>query len=156
MAEDSAYYSSKLREITGAVRARFFEKETGLFKSFDDVAVYSQLVNALAILSGAVDRAEAERICEMLTSPDESVTTTTLSMTAFKYDALLAVDKEKYSDYILNDIDVSFGEMLAKGATSFWETLLGKDDMAGAGSLCHGWSALPVYYYKVLGVMWEK
>ena len=156
MAEDSAYYSSKLREITEAVRARFFEKESGLFRSFDDVAVYSQLVNALAILSGAVDRAEAERICEMLTSPDESVTTTTLSMTAFKYDALLAVDKEKYSNYILNDIDVSFGEMLAKGATSFWETLLGKDDMDGAGSLCHGWSALPIYYYEVLGVMWEK
>lgn len=155
-AKDSDYYSSRLNEIRSAVKKRFFEKETGLFKSFDDLAVYSQLVNSLAILSGAVDRAEAERICEMLTSPDESVTTTTLSMTAFKYDALIAVDKEKYTDYILNDIDVSFGGMLAKGATSFWETLLGKEDMEGAGSLCHGWSALPTYYYKILGVMREK
>ena len=28
----------------------------------------------------------------------------------------------------------------------------GKDDMGGAGSLCHGWSALPIYYYSLLGV----
>ncbi|MBO5314825.1 MAG: family 78 glycoside hydrolase catalytic domain [Clostridia bacterium] len=153
--EDLYYYSSQLNEIIKAVRERFFVKETGLFKSFDDIDAYSQLVNSLAILSGAVDEKEAERICEMLISPDETVTTTTLSMTAFKYDALIAVNKEKYSDFILGDIDESFGGMLDKGATAFWETLLGKDDMNGGGSLCHGWSALPTYYYKVLGVMRE-
>ena len=84
------------------------------------------------------------------------MTETTLSMTALKYDALILCDKEKYSEYILNDIDNSFGGMLKAGATSFWETLLGKDDFEGSGSLCHGWSALPVYYYKKLGVIKEK
>jgi hypothetical protein len=44
--------------------------------------------------------------------------------------------------------------MLFAGATSFWETGRGGDDFDRAGSLCHGWSALPVYYYQawVLGV----
>ena len=35
--------------------------------------------------------------------------------------------------------------MVFSGATSFWETELGADDFDGAGSLCHGWSAAPLY-----------
>ena len=44
--------------------------------------------------------------------------------------------------------------MLRQGATSFWETRHGEADFAGAGSLCHGWSAIPAYFYGayVLGV----
>lgn len=40
--------------------------------------------------------------------------------------------------------------MLDDGATTFWETELGADDFGGAGSLCHGWSAIPIYYLSVL------
>jgi len=40
--------------------------------------------------------------------------------------------------------------MLDRGATAFWETIKGADDFGGAGSLCHGWSALPIYYYEIL------
>ena len=36
---------------------------------------------------------------------------------------------------------------LDNGATTFWETLNGSAENGGIGSLCHGWSALPVYYY---------
>ena len=40
--------------------------------------------------------------------------------------------------------------LLDDGATSFYETELGWRDFDCAGSLCHGWSALPVYYYTKL------
>ena len=39
--------------------------------------------------------------------------------------------------------------MLERGATSFWETILGVDE-SDSSSLCHGWSAMPVYYYHKL------
>ena len=44
--------------------------------------------------------------------------------------------------------------MIASGATTCWETQYGASDFNNAGSLCHGWSALPVYYYHahILGV----
>lgn len=29
---------------------------------------------------------------------------------------------------------------------------IGESDFDGAGSLCHGWSAMPVYYYNILKV----
>ena len=60
------------------------------------------------------------------------------------------IDKEKYKDYILSDIDTRCKMMLDEGATTFWETELGANDFEGAGSLCHGWSAMPIYYYNIL------
>ena len=40
--------------------------------------------------------------------------------------------------------------MLEAGATTFWETEKGESDFDNAGSLCHGWSAMPVHYYHRL------
>ena len=74
----------------------------------------------------------------------------TLSMKAFKYDALLMVNEEKYAERILNEIDQNYAYMLNQGATSFWETLKGAEDFHNAGSLCHGWSAIPIIYYHRL------
>ena len=42
--------------------------------------------------------------------------------------------------------------MLDRGATSFWETELGWEDFDYAGSLCHGWSAIPLYLYGAYGL----
>ena len=44
--------------------------------------------------------------------------------------------------------------MLYAGATSFWETTNGASDFGFAGSLCHGWSAVPIYIFwrYMLGV----
>ena len=53
---------------------------------------------------------------------------------------------DKYHDFIINDIKTRYKKMLDKGATSFYETEDGEDAFGGAGSLCHGWSAMPIYY----------
>ena len=33
------------------------------------------------------------------------------------------------------------------GGLTFWETDLGGNDFNGAESLCHGWAAIPIYFY---------
>lgn len=68
----------------------------------------------------------------------------------YKFDAMLSVSKQKYANRILEEIDRDFGYMLQEGATTFWETIKGEADFCGAGSLCHGWSALPICYYRIL------
>jgi hypothetical protein len=40
--------------------------------------------------------------------------------------------------------------MLEMGATTFWETEKGCEDQGHTGSLCHGWAAMPIYYYTLL------
>ncbi len=122
-----------------------FLRPDGLYNTFKDGELVSELGCSVAILCGAADQDSAEKICESIVSDGMSVKTT-LSMRMFKYDALLSCDSEKYKPYILSEIDRVYGYMLNCGATSFWETELGAHDFGSAGSLCHGWSALPILY----------
>ena len=80
----------------------------------------------------------------------EKIIPNTLSMNSFRFDALLRQDAEKYAPIILAELDRDYGYMLSQDATTFWETIVGAADFSGAGSLCHGWSALPIYYYSIL------
>ncbi|MBR2021118.1 MAG: family 78 glycoside hydrolase catalytic domain, partial [Clostridia bacterium] len=148
MIGEKADYLSIKEEIDRKTFERFYNKEKGLFVIRDGKEEYSELVNAFAILCGAAKGEIAEKIAEKLAS-DNDMVPCTLSMRCFKYDALLSINKEKYKDYILCDIDEKYKKMLDADATTFWETELGADDI-NAGSLCHGWSAMPVYYYNIL------
>ena len=46
--------------------------------------------------------------------------------------------------------------LLDAGADTFWETLEGADAFGKAGSLCHGWSAVPIYIFHRLGIATYK
>jgi len=143
-------FNGRVDALKRAVYERFYDKKSGLFSSFAGRKHFSKLCNSLAVLSGcAFDKAAG--IAARIAASDGTMTGTTLAMKIFEYDALLSVDKGKYADYILRDIDRDYGYMLKQGATSFWETLNGHKEYGGAGSLCHGWSTLPIYYYHVLG-----
>lgn len=71
-------------------------------------------------------------------------------MKTFKYDALLKCDKAKYQSSVLEEIRQDYEKMLAAGATSVWETTDGASEFDIAGSLCHGWSAIPIGYFETL------
>lgn len=105
----------------------------------------SQLSCALGILINLCDDKTAK---EMLNS--NRIIQATLSMKSFVYDSLLKLDGDKYKDFILDDIKKNYSIMLEDGATSFYETIKGAEDFDGAGSLCHGWSAIPIYYYNMI------
>ncbi len=122
-----------------------FRMENGLYRTFKDSDCVTELGCAMAILCGAADKASSEKICNSIVAGELPVPTT-LSMRMFKYDALLTCNAEKYKKYILSEIDRVYGYMLNCGATSFWETELGAHDFDSAGSLCHGWSAIPIVY----------
>jgi hypothetical protein len=71
-------------------------------------------------------------------------------MNIFIYEALMLVSAEKYRDYILADIIRNYEPMIETGTV--WETAEGEAAFGKAGSLCHGWSAVPVYIYHKLGI----
>ena len=75
-------------------------------------------------------------------------------MTIFKYDALLTTDAEKYKDYVLGEIRRNYKIMLDAGSDTVWETIDGAGkSFNGAGSLCHGWSSVPIHVYRRLGMV---
>lgn len=131
--------------LKSAVEKEFFNTDTGIFSlSTTRKNSYSQLGNAFALLIGLGD----ERTYEAVKN-DKSLIPATLSMLGYVYDAILARDANA-KEYVLNDIRKKYGYMLDQGATTFWETLVGDADFGRAGSLCHGWSAMPLYYYNIL------
>lgn len=142
-------YTPIYEAINSRITDVFFSKEKGLFADRPTKKTYSQLGNSLAILCGAATNEQAKEISKKMLA-DTDITPISLSMNCFKYDALLKTDKELYKDIILADIDRIYTPMIEYGSTTVWETELGEKDFEDAGSLCHGWSALPVYYYNIL------
>lgn len=131
--------------LKSAINSEFFDETDGSFVlRTDNRSLKSQLGNAFALLIGLGDERTVRAIKE-----DKNLIKTSLSMLIYKYDALLAADPDN-RDYVLDEIRELYGYMLDSGATSFWETIKGESAFDNAGSLCHGWSALPLYYYHVL------
>lgn len=132
-----------LDEMRSALKATLFNKDTGFFANSNSDTRCSVVGNTLAMLAGLGDKAFADK----LIAERDTLTDNTLSMNCYLYDALLSID-ESYKDYILKDIEDKYSYMLENGATTFWETIEGWHAFSDAGSLCHGWSALPAYYLK--------
>lgn len=115
---------------------------------------YCELTQSLALLSGTADKAKTRNhLREGLLARREDWVETTLSQSLYKYEAILS-GGTKFGRRVFDAIDSEWGAMLEKGATSFWETREGSEAFNQAGSLCHGWSATPVYFYGayILGV----
>lgn len=132
-------------EINSAVQ-RFWDEKRGCYASYVQDGVrshYCELTNSLLVYAGAVPEGKLPKVLGALKSGD--LIPVTLSHSIFKYDALLTDPSNR--SYVLNDIAEKWGYMLTQGATTFWETIDGEEAFDNAGSLCHGWSAVPAYVY---------
>ena len=68
---------------------------------------------------------------------------------------MLLVDPEASRDFILSEIRRNYQTMLDFGSDTVWETQTGAEDFHGQGSLCHGWSTVPIYIYRKFGMVAE-
>ena len=149
LGKDSCRLTIIKEKLNEAINSYFYNESEGLYETRKDSGHYSILANSLAILSLAADKDTAKRIAEKLLV-HKGVVDVSLSMRTFYYDALLLVDREKYKEYVLADIERLYTPMLECGNGTVWETVLGESDFDNAGSMCHGWSAIPIYYYNIL------
>ena len=137
-------YEKALEEAKQATRKAFYKQETGLYSMTIDGDEFTVLGNALAVLAGLTTQSESEEICQKIV--DGTLLDCSLSMKIFKYEALLKTSKEAYQVCIHEEIRREYGKMLEDGNT-VWETIDGAIAFGNAGSLCHGWSAVPIYFY---------
>lgn len=133
-----------LKAIKNGIKQAFFDGEKKAYSLTVHGKEFTVLGNALAILAGIADN--TGELCEMIANGEFS--DCSLSMKCFKYDALLLTNKSKWQGYVLDEIRKDYKKMLDAGATSVWETIDGASAFNNAGSLCHGWSAIPVYYFN--------
>ncbi|MBE6632520.1 MAG: hypothetical protein E7623_07465, partial [Ruminococcaceae bacterium] len=142
-------YDGLAEKMRGNIRKEFL-CDNGLYTMLKGKKQFTVLGNSFAVLSGVAYGADAENICEKILCGE--LTECSLSMKIFKYEALLKTGEIKYSETILSEIRRDYKYMLDSGADTVWETIVGADDFDNAGSLCHGWSAVPIYIYHKLGI----
>lgn len=133
-------------KLAAGMKTYLFDHEKGLFKNTTTDGRFSVIGNALAVLAGV----GGKEITDKIIAERNQITDLTLSMNGYFYDALLSIG-DCYNEYIIRDIEEKYGYMLSQGATTFWETIDGWHAFGDAGSLCHGWSALPIHYLSLLG-----
>lgn len=141
---------------TRAAHTKFWQEPTQAYETFvgeQAVKHFGELTQALALLCEAPDDSRAHKLRSRLSQPDNGWIPTTLSQSLYKFEALLT-EPALFAAGIFQGVSTNWGYMLEQGATSFWETIKGADDFGFAGSLCHGWSALPAYLYQayLLGI----
>jgi len=142
-------YGAIAKKLSASLRNTFYDPEQGLFRDRKGRESYSVLGNSIAILCGACTPDEARLLCRRMWT-ESLLTPISLSMKCFFYDACLSADPACYRTLILDDIERCYRPMVEYGVGTVWETELGESDFNRAGSLCHGWSALPIYYYHIL------
>lgn len=132
----------------------FRNPETGLYHTYrteQGCRHISELANALSVYCGVCPSENEDTVLQSLA--DEKLLPISLSYSIFLFEALLKKG-ERYARAVTGRIARDWGDMLMRGATTFWETEKGGWDFDRAGSLCHAWSAVPVYAYMayVLGI----
>ncbi len=149
-------YAGNAETVKQAINERFWDEGEQVFQTYsglDQPGHYAELTQALILCAGACPAERAALLRKRLAEPDHKMVETTLSHSYYKFEALLQ-DPGCYASFVFQKIEQDWSYMLYHGATSFWETIKGSADFAGGGSLCHGWSAIPVYFYQayILGI----
>lgn len=148
--EDARFYEKSTQLLCDAIDRVFWDETRRCYASFcrlpdHSLFHYAELTNALIVYANAAPDDRADAVCRLLAADNSSLLPITLSHSIFKYEALLR--HGGYHAYVFRRIESVFGKMLDAGATTFWETEMGDADFGNAGSLCHGWSAIPAYLY---------
>ncbi len=143
-------YGDRVQSLQKRIKEVFYNPERGLFTMNAGREQYTELFNLWAIMANTVTAEEAEAICDRIVSG--ALSEISLNMKLLKYQVLMAVNTDKYRDHILTEIRKNYNMMLDAGSTTVWETIKGADDFSGNGSMCHAWSAVPVYVYHKLGI----
>ena len=144
---DAERYRAEAARMAGAAHAAFWHEDQSAYAAYRNAGGawhFAELTQALAVCAGACPPECLDAALAALAGGQ--LAEVTLSHTVFLFDALMT-RPARYARLMMGRVARDWGDMLARGATTFWETKKGAADFGRAGSLCHGWSAVPAYLY---------
>lgn len=137
----SAKIKSARGKISVALNEMFWDDDDKAYLTSTDCADKHTLTQALMLYIDAVPEERKKSVTEHIVNRD--FIPASLAASVYLFDSLIKNGVSK--EYVWKEIKRIWGGLIAKGAETFWETEIGADDFQKAGSLCHGWSAVPVY-----------
>lgn len=145
--EGASHYNDLHENLNRAIHTHFYDekRQAYMMRCGEPNEMLYALNSVLALYVGAVPETERSKVLEHLMKGD--MIPCSLSSSIFEFEVFLQ-SGDAYRDYVKQKIETVWGRMLFAGSTTFWETEVGSSDFLDAGSLCHGWSAVPVYIYR--------
>jgi alpha-L-rhamnosidase len=158
--EDVAFLELYRKELIARINEHLWDEQKGAYidSIHDDgkrSTVVSQQTNSLAV---AYDVAAGDRLKQIQDVPVKSKEGMVKVGSPFALFYILeALAKQGRQAELLDVVRSRWGEMVDKGATTFWETFPGWEKDWWTRSYCHAWSAAPTYFLTryQLGAWWE-
>lgn len=156
----AAAYGNAAERRRAAARTRFWSESAGAYRDCTDSARTGRHANFLAVLAGVATDAEREQLVSRVLLNPAIPAVGTPYMRSLE---MMALARCGLRDAMAENMRSYWGGMLAAGASTFWERydagLSGDAHYAMYGrpygaSLCHGWSAGPVFLLsrELLGI----
>ncbi len=156
--EAAVRYEQAACELRITVERLFYDAEKRCYATKiqhgKPFGLYHEHTQLLMLYVRAVPEAKIAALLEVIFA--DTLVPVTLSVMPYLMLLFLQQDHGPESrNYVLSKFRRNYYRMLDGKSTSLWETVKGGDDFMYAGSLCHGWSSLPVYYCAagLLGVI---
>lgn len=143
--EKAAFWNQKAEELGKRVVSVFYDAKRGAWSQLTEPE--EQLCEHVQIMLLALDLVPKDRKHELLQRimDGKEFIPVTFSVLPYLVEALFRQTPETRT-YIEQRIRKSFEPLLEKGLTTFPETSYCGDAFQKAGSLCHGWSAIPAWF----------
>lgn len=154
--QQASHFASLLAPLGLAIHQHFWDSTAKCYRTWwqsgQGLQGKHELVQALALNEAIVPHALRETLVETLLG--NTLPQCTLSASYYLVPALLSHSPET-RQWITKRLTYTFEQIILSGATSLWETAAGGRDFDFAGSLCHGWGAIPIYLHQAsaLGVL---
>ena len=137
----------KADALRNSIFRAWYDPERGCMKTYDHRDDIHEITQVLALYCRCVPAGEKEKVVKNLLKGNY-VPVSSSSMRYF-YAALAECGRD-VRRHLAEKLWNCFGKMVQGDSTTMWETDIGEADFEQAGSLCHGWSALPVWYFYAL------
>jgi len=163
--DDTVLWHDRAETVLHAFNDRFWSQEKNAYVDCNSGGSPSETVseqtNALAVLFGLADSSRCAAVRQFLidarrSSSDASSQLVLSGGPYFNFYLLQAMARLGLEHECLDLIRSEWGEMLKRGATTWWETFDARwdDGAICPDSLCHPWSGAPTYFLsaEILGV----
>ena len=153
--EAAGRYGAAAQKLGGTIEQSYWDEKSGcyayLLPSEHPKQEHYEHVQALMLFNDLVPQKKVESVVEAIR--ERKLTACTYSSQPYLVRGMME-QTEDARRHLYDRIYNEASDWLVKGFTSMPETPTGPDDFYWAGSCCHGWSAIAVYYISryILGV----
>ena len=147
-----------IEKMTKATHKNLYDAEKGIFVSGKDKQI-SYCSQAWMVLSGVASKEEGKIALQNLPKMENVVRPNAPYLYHYVIEAMIQVGMEQEAKTLLTDY---WGDMVKKGADTFWEVYDPKNDFLSpynaylVNSYCHAWSCTPVYFIRKYPHIFQK